>query len=133
MQEDVIPSKRGRNPNTATGLEKNAQNKLEKKFPYVVTYKDSYSKLPKDEIVPKDVIKQYNKDVSPINHIKLTVPITVEDFLKYIQVEFDRRKPKDQQTKLTAEVLSQHTPQASKKTKGSNTPIGEVIGMMGGL
>ena len=56
----------------------------------------------------------------------------LEDFFKFIKVEFDRRIPKDQQPKLTAEALAHHTPK-TKKTKGSNTPIGEVIGMMGGL
>lgn len=135
-QGKEIPAKRGLHPNTSTGLEKSAQEKLEKRFPLVQQYKDSYSKLPKDQIVPKDIIKQYNKDVSPKVHIKVGAPVSVEDFLKFIEVDYERRLPKDQQPKLTPQSLQKHnstvTPDPKKK-KSSTTPLGVAMGMMGGI
>jgi len=55
--------------------------------------------------------------------------------LKFIDVDYERRKPREMQPKLTADVLTQldRTTPKAKKSKGSNTPIGEVIGLMSGL
>ena len=128
---------RGHHPNLHAGREKNQQEKLEKKYPFAVQYKKSYSDKSDTDIVPNDILRQFNKDVSPKVHIKLgkTSSTTVAEFMKFIDAEIDRRKPQDQRPKLTAEALSQlpQTPAKGKKAKGVDSPLGDVMGMMSGL
>jgi hypothetical protein len=129
---------RGHHPNLHAGREKNQQEKLEKKYPFAVQYKKSYSDKSDTDIVPNDILRQFNKDVSPKVHIKLgkTSSTTVAEFMKFIDAETDRRKPQDQRPKLTAEALSQlpQTPAKDKKAKrGTDSPLGDVMGMMSGL
>lgn len=138
---------RGHHPNLHAGREKNQQEKLEKKYPFAVQYKKSYSDKSDTDIVPNDILRQFNKDVSPKVHIKFgkTSSTTVAEFMKFIDAEIDRRKPQDQRPKLTAEALSQRpksvealsqlqkTPAKGKKAKGVDSPLGDVMGMMSGL
>ena len=92
---------------------------------------DAKAELADDVIVDKGTIKAYNKDVAPLNAIKLTgPPLTVEQFKKLIDDEEKRRKPNPP---LTAEVLSDfNTPKKGKKSdiSGSLSPKLAIQGMM---
>ena len=140
--EISIPVSRGQHQNTREGLERHQQSKLESKFPAVEQYKKDYSKMKKDTVVSIDVIRQYNKDVSPETNLKTSVAMTVEDFLKSIDKEYERRKPKSQQPKLTAEAIAQSSATPSKTAKvtatervkkannsGGHSPLRDMLGL----
>jgi hypothetical protein len=106
------------------------QRRLQLKLPVVLDYKKAYENVDNNEIVSKDVIIKYNKDVTPKNAIRVTgPPLTVKKFKELIDEEEKRRKPNPP---LTAEALSDfNTPQKGKKsdTSGSLSPKLAIKGM----
>ena len=126
-----IPAKRGQHPNTQAARSAAYQKKLELKLPVVLDYKKAYENIPNDSIVSRDVIRQYNKDVTPKNALRVTGPIlTVGQFKKLIDEEEKRRKPNP---KLTAEALSDfNTPKKGGKSdiSGSLSPLQSIQGMI---
>jgi hypothetical protein len=106
------------------------QRRLQLKLPIVLDYKKAYQSIPNDEIVSKDVIIKYNKEVTPQNAIRVTgPPLTVAKFKQLIDEEEKRRNPNPP---LTAEALSDfNTPQKGKKSvsSGSLSPKLAIKGM----
>jgi len=90
-----------------------------------------YQSIPNDEIVSKDVIIKYNKEVTPQNAIRVTgPPLTVAKFKQLIDEEEKRRNPNPP---LTAEALSDfNTLKKGKKsaTSGSLSPKLAIQGMI---
>jgi len=85
-------------------------------------------------MVQPAILRKYNEEVKPQTLISVKAPITVETFLENIKNEYERRKPKSQQTPLTAEALSQleSTPSKSKKksnNSGGHSPLGDILGL----